>query len=52
MLVFKKERDLPTELQKEKLVSIAECTLDKQGLLQFQDWIWIPNCEPLRTQII
>jgi hypothetical protein len=37
MLVFKKEQDLLTELQKEKLVSIAECTLDKRGLLQFWD---------------
>jgi hypothetical protein len=52
MLVFKKERDLPTELQKEKSVSMAECTLDERGLLRFRDRIWIPDCEPLRTQII
>lgn len=51
-LVSNKERNLPTELQKEKLVSIAECTLDERGLLQFRERIWIPDCEPLRTQII
>jgi hypothetical protein len=51
-LVLKKEQNLPTELQKEKSVSIAECTLDGRGLLQFRDRIWIPNCEPLRTRII
>ncbi|KAF7574116.1 hypothetical protein PtrM4_057390 [Pyrenophora tritici-repentis] len=47
-----KERNLPTILQKEKAVSIAECTLDERGLLRFRDRIWIPDCEPLRTQII
>jgi hypothetical protein len=52
MLVLKKERDLPTKLQKEKSVSMAECTLDERGLLRFRDRIWIPDCEPLRTQII
>ncbi|KNG46626.1 hypothetical protein TW65_06673 [Stemphylium lycopersici] len=51
-LVANKERNLPTILQKEKSVSIAECTLDERGLLQFRDRIWIPECEPLRTQII
>jgi hypothetical protein len=52
MLVLNKERNLPAELQKEKLVSMAECTLDERGLLRFRDWIWIPDCEPLRTRII
>ncbi|KAI1507259.1 Dimer-Tnp-hAT dimerization containing protein [Pyrenophora tritici-repentis] len=51
-LVANKERNLPTILQKEKAVSIAECTLDERGLLRFRDRIWIPDCEPLRTQII
>jgi hypothetical protein len=51
-LVAKKERNLPTQLQKEKSVSMAECTLDERGLLQFRGRIWIPNCEPLRTRII
>jgi hypothetical protein len=35
MLVLNKERNLPAKLQKEKLVSITECTLDKKGLLRF-----------------
>jgi hypothetical protein len=35
-LVLSKERNLPTELQKEKSVSMAECTLDERGLLQFR----------------
>ncbi|KAI1687666.1 Pol protein [Pyrenophora tritici-repentis] len=51
-LVANKERNLPTKLQKEKSVSIAECTLDERGLLRFRDRIWIPDCEPLRTRII
>jgi hypothetical protein len=51
-LVTNKARNLPTVLQKEKLVSIAECTVDERGLLRFRDRIWIPDCEPLRTQII
>ncbi|KAI1506846.1 Pol protein [Pyrenophora tritici-repentis] len=51
-LVANKERNLPTKLQKEKLVSIAECTLDERGLLRFRDRTWIPHCEPLRTRII
>jgi hypothetical protein len=33
MLVANKERNLLTALQKEKLVSIVECTVDKRGLL-------------------
>jgi hypothetical protein len=51
-LVANKERNLPAELQKEKSVSMAECTLDQRGLLQFRGRVWIPRCEPLRTQII
>jgi hypothetical protein len=51
-LVANKERNLPTALQKEKSVSIAECTVDERGLLRSRDRIWIPDCEPLRTQII
>lgn len=51
-LVANKERNLPTQLQQQKTVSIAECTLDKRGLLQFRERTWIPDCEPLRTQII
>jgi hypothetical protein len=34
-LVTNKARNLLTVLQKEKLVSIAECTVDKRGLLRF-----------------
>jgi hypothetical protein len=34
-LVINKAQNLPTVLQKEKSVSIAECTLDERGLLQF-----------------
>jgi transcription initiation factor IIE alpha subunit len=52
ILVTNKARNLLTILQKEKLVSIAECTVDERGLLRFRDRIWIPDCEPLRTQII
>lgn len=51
-LVAGEERNLPTALQKEKSISMAECTLDARGLLQFRGRIWIPNCEPLRTRII
>lgn len=51
-LVVRKERNLPVDLQKEKSVSMAECSVDERGLLLFRGRIWIPNCEPLRTQII
>jgi hypothetical protein len=51
-LVANKERNLPVELQKQKSVSISECTLDKRGLLQFRGRIWIPRCKPLHSWII
>jgi hypothetical protein len=38
-LVTNKARNLPTVLQKEKSVSIAECTVDERGLLRFRDRI-------------
>jgi hypothetical protein len=35
MPVANKELNLPTVLQKEKSVSITECTVDERGLLRF-----------------
>lgn len=51
-LVANGEKNLPTQLQKEKVVSISECLLDDRGLLYFRNRIWIPNPKPLRTKII
>lgn len=51
-LVANGEKNLPTQLQKEKVVSISECSLDDRGLLCFRNRVWIPNSEPLRTKII
>ena len=33
-------------------VSIAECSLDEQGRLQFRGRRWVPDSEPLRTTLI
>ena len=33
-------------------VSISECSLNAQGELCFRDRRWVPNSEPLRTQIM
>lgn len=52
MYVARNERNLPTHLQKEKTISITECSVDERGLLRFRDRVWIPNLEPLRTKII
>jgi hypothetical protein len=52
MAVATKERALPTAIQKQKAVSIAEFTVDEQGLLRFRGRVWIPDSEPLRTRII
>ncbi|KAM4060831.1 reverse transcriptase (RNA-dependent DNA polymerase) [Hirsutella rhossiliensis] len=51
-LVADGAKSLPTGLQKEKVVSISECSLDNRGLLCFRERVWIPGSEPLRTKII
>lgn len=51
-LIANGEKTLPTNLQKEKAVSISECSLDNRGLLCFRERVWIPDSEPLRTKII
>ncbi|KAM4059862.1 reverse transcriptase (RNA-dependent DNA polymerase) [Hirsutella rhossiliensis] len=51
-LVADGAKSVPTDLQKEKVVSISECSLDNRGLLCFRERVWIPGSEPLRTKII
>jgi hypothetical protein len=47
-----KAQKLPVWIDKQKIVSIGECFLNKNNLLRFRDRIWIPDSEPLRTSII
>lgn len=50
--VLRGDRELPTELQKKRIVSMSELTVDDRGLLIYRDRYWIPDLEPLRTKII
>jgi len=52
LAVIRGERSLPTSLQAEKVVSIAELSVDGRGLLRFRERIWIPPLESLRTRLI
>ena len=43
-------RKFPKEL--ELHVSIAECDIDRNGRLRYRERIWIPDFEPLRTELV
>jgi hypothetical protein len=44
------KRTFPAHLKLK--VSVAECTLDKEGRLLFRDRLWVPELEELRTKMI
>lgn len=52
-VAFKKQtQQLPSWIRKQKIVSLAECSVDEDGLLRFKGRLGIPASEPLRTDII